>query len=213
MKFCVIGLGRLGYHVATRLALNNAQVLAIDSNPSIVSSIKDQVTHAICLRVTDEESLRSVGIHTFDTVIVSVGENMAQSILINVLLKKKLGVKKVITRAINEIHKEILDLVGADQVVIPEKEAGIHLADTITSPFADFIKLSSDFAISKLITPKSFIGKKIEILNLYMIYHIHCFGIEKESKILVADPDYIIQATDKLICGGLQTNLEKIAAL
>src|SRR5438132_194594 len=115
MKFCVIGLGRLGYHVATRLAANNAQVLAIDSNPLIVASIKDHVTHAVCLRITDEESLRSVGIHEFNTVVITVGENMAQSILISVLLKKKLRIKKVVTRATNEIHKDILELVGADQ--------------------------------------------------------------------------------------------------
>ncbi|MCX5924980.1 MAG: TrkA family potassium uptake protein [Candidatus Dependentiae bacterium] len=214
MKFCVIGLGRLGYHVATRLAANNAQVLAIDSNPIIVASIKDLVTHAICLRITDEESLRSVGIHEFNTVIVTVGENMAQSILISVLLKKKLRIKQVVTRAINEIHKEILNLVGSDMVVIPEKEAGIHLADTLTSPFTDFIRLSTGFAVSKLTAPKPFVGKTIKSLSIYNTYHIHCFGIETEDKLItIVDPTYVIKATDKLIFGGGNADLEKLARL
>lgn len=214
MKFCVIGLGRLGYHVATRLAANNAQVLAIDSNPLTVASIKDHVTHAVCLRITDEESLRSIGIHEFNTVIVTVGENMAQSILISVLLKKKLHIKQVITRAINEIHKDILKLVGADQVIIPEKQAGIHLADMLTSPFTDLIRLSSTFAISKLIAPKPFIGKTMHSLKLYTYYHVHCFGIEKEEKVITTiDPNYVITPDDKLIFGGCNTDLEKLAQL
>lgn len=214
MKFCVIGLGRLGYHVATRLAENNAQVLAIDSNPLLIASIKDNVTHAVCLRVTDEESLRSIGIHEFNTVIVTVGENMAQSILISVLLKKKLGVKQVITRAINEIHKDILKLVGADQVIIPEKQAGIHLADMLTSPFTDFVRLSKDFAVSKLITPTRFVGKTLQSLKLYSTYRVHCFGVEKIEKIITAaDPQYIICEGDKLIFGGCDDDLEKLASL
>lgn len=214
MKFCVIGLGRLGYHIATRLAANNAQVLAIDNNPAIVASIKDQVTHAICLNITDEESLRSVGIHEFNTVILTVSENMAQSILISVLLKKKLRVKQVITRAINEIHKDILKLVGADHILIPEKQAGIHLADMLTSPFTDFIRLSNDFAISKLIAPQPFIGKSIYDLHLYSTYRVHCVGIEKQEKVITAiDPYYLICENDKLIFGGCNTDLAKLANL
>ena len=213
MKFCVIGLGRLGYQIATRLAANNAQVLAIDNNPSIVASIKDQVTHAICLNITDEESLRSVGIHEFNTVI-TVSENMAQSILISVLLKKKLGVKQVITRAINEIHKEILQLVGADHIIIPEKQAGIHLADMLTSPFTVFTRLTDDFAISKLNAPLSFVGKTLYNLHLYDTYHVHCFGIEKEEKTIVAiDPHYRIHENDRLIFAGSDADLEKLAHL
>jgi len=214
MKFCVIGLGRLGYHVATRLATNGAQVLAIDSNPSIVMSIKDHVTHTICLRITDEESLRSVDVHEFDTVILTVGENMAQSILITVLLKKKLRIKQVITRAINEIHKDILKLVGADRTIIPEKQAGLHLADMLTSPFTDFIRISNEFAISKIIAPAPFVGKTIHELNIYNTFHVHCFGIENEEKLITAiDPDYLIHASDKLLFGGSNTHLEKLARL
>jgi len=213
MKFCVIGLGRLGYHVATRLAENGAETLAIDSNPAIVTSIRDNVTHAVCLRVTDEESLRSVGVHEFDTVIIAVGENLAQSILITALLKKKLHIKQVITRAINEIHKEILSLVGADQVIIPEKQAGIHLADNLTSPFTDLIRLSPNFSISKLLAPKSLINQKINDQDMYNKYRVHCIGIEKKEGIVTINPEYVISAGDKLIFSGLNADLEKISKL
>ena len=129
MKFGIIGLGRLGYHLATTLAENGMEVLGVDSNESIIASIRDNITQAICMRVTDEVSLQSIGIDQMDTVIVAMGENFAQSILVTALLKKRLAIPRVITRAVSDIHKEILILVGADQVVLPEKEVGIHLAD------------------------------------------------------------------------------------
>src|SRR5256885_2026701 len=103
MKFCVIGLGRFGYQVATGLAEHGMEVMAVDSNEAIVASIRDQVTHAVCMLVVDEVSLRSIGIDEMDTVIVATGENFAQAILITALLKKRLHVPHVIARAINEI--------------------------------------------------------------------------------------------------------------
>jgi trk system potassium uptake protein len=131
MKFCVIGLGRFGYQVATGLSEHGQEIMAIDSNEAIVASIRDQVTHAICMRVTDEASLRSVGIDEINTVIVATGENFAESILITALLKKHLHTPRVIARAINDIHQEILNLVGADEIILPEKEIGMRLADSL----------------------------------------------------------------------------------
>ena len=87
MKFCVIGLGRFGYQVATVLSENGMEVLAIDSDESIVASIRDFVAHAIVMDVTDETSLRSVGVDEIDTVIVAMGENSTQSILITAYSK------------------------------------------------------------------------------------------------------------------------------
>src|ERR1700752_1933697 len=115
MKFCVIGVGRLGYHVAVTLADNGMEVLAVDSNEIIIDSIRDKVSQAICLRITDEDDLRNIGVADFDVVIVAMGENFAESILVTALLKQNLKIGRVITRSINKIHKNILQLIGADQ--------------------------------------------------------------------------------------------------
>ena len=136
MKFCVIGLGRFGYQVATTLAENGMEVMGVDSNELIIASIRDQITQAICIQVSDAVSLRSIGVEEIDTIIVAMGENFAQSILITALLKKRLSIPLVITRAINEIHKEILLLIGADRVVLPEQEIGTKLAYNLSLPFA-----------------------------------------------------------------------------
>ena len=211
MKFCVIGLGRFGYQLATVLAENGMEVLAIDSNESIVASIRDDVTQAICMRVQDEESLKSVGVGEMDTVVVAMGENFAQSILVTALLKKKLGVSNIIARGINEIHKEILKLVGADRVILPEKEIGIRLADNLSSPFVDLMRLTHDFSISLIVAPRSFVGKTIRDLPLYKEFKVHCIGIKHDEQITPIDPNYVIEENDKLVCGGYTDDLKRMA--
>lgn len=213
MKFGVIGLGRFGYHVATVLSENGMEVLAIDSNETIVTSIRDDVTQAICMRADDEDALRGVGMDEMDTVIVAMGENFAQSILVTALLKKRLKIRKVITRATSDIHKEILTLVGADQVILPEREVGIHLADTLSSPFTDLIRLSNEFSISQINAPKKFVGTAVKDLHLFDDYQVYCVGVKQGDEFISIAPDYIIQATDKLIFSGNTENLEQIAKL
>ncbi len=213
MKFCVIGLGRLGFHVAMGLAENGMEVLGIDTNEEIIASIRDRITQAICMHITDAESLRSIGIEEIDTVIVAVGEDFAQSILITALLKKKIGTKRVITRAVNEIHKDILHLVGADQVIIPEKDAGVRLADKLSTPFTDLIRLTDDFSISMIIAPAGLVGKKAAHINISPNYRAHCFAIQHNDEVMPLDNEYVIEKNDKLIFGGLNDDLEKIAKL
>jgi trk system potassium uptake protein TrkA len=211
MKFCVIGLGRFGFQVATVLGENGMEVLAVDTDEAIVASIRDNVTQAICMHVSNEASLRSIGVNEFDTVIVAMGE-FAESILITALLKKHLGVPRVIGRAMNDIHKEILMLTGADLVVLPEKEIGIRLADTLSSPFTDQLRMAEDFSISKLIAPLSFIGKSVKELNLYKTYEVHCIGLQQGDSIISIDPDYSIKQGDKLILSGKNDDLAQVAA-
>lgn len=213
MKFCVIGLGHFGYHVATRLAENGMEVLGIDTNESVIASIRDQITQAVCMRVTDAASLRSVGVDEMDTVIVAMGENFAQAILLTALCKKKLNIPLVITRAINEMHKEILQLIGADRVVLPEQEIGIKLADNLSLPFSVLSRVTKDFSISQITAPPSFFGKKLSDLNLFKNYRVRCIGVIRDKKIHPVDQNYIIEEHDNLIVAGNNKDLEKISQL
>jgi trk system potassium uptake protein len=213
MKFCVIGLGRFGYQVATILSENGMEVLAIDSDESIVASIRDSVAHAIVMDVTDEESLRSVGVDEIDTVIVAMGEDTSQSILITALLKKHLKTPYVITRAIDDLNKEILSLVGADRVILPEKEIGSRLADNLSSPFMDITRLAKNFCVTSITAPLEFIGTSIADLNLFNEYTVHCIGKKEEERIVPVGPDYIVKEFDKLVFAGPSKQLERLAKL
>jgi len=213
MKFCIIGLGRFGYQLAVSLAENGMDVMGVDENESIIASIRDQITQGVCIEIMDEASLRSIGVDEMDVVIVSMGEDFAQSILITAILKKRLKVERVIARAIHEVHKEILTLIGADHVVLPEKEIGIKLADTLSSPFTDIIRMSHDFSINQMRAPLSFIGNTIRDLRLFEEYNIHCIAIKKDERIYAIDPDHIVTEGDKLIFAGNNDDLTQLAKL
>lgn len=213
MKVAVIGLGRFGYNVAITLAEKGIEVLAIDSNESIIASIRDLVTQAVCMRVTDEMSLRSVGIEEMDIVVVAPGENFAQSILITALLKKKLHIPRVITRTVNQIHKEIVTLIGADETIIPEQEIGVRLAERLSSPFTQFFRITTHFSMSQLASPASFIGTEVNNLELYKNYKVRCIARKVGEDFIPADPTYVIQEGDMLLIAGKEEDLKKIARL
>jgi trk system potassium uptake protein TrkA len=214
MKFCVIGLGRFGEQVAITLAENGMEVLAIDSNETIVASIRDSVTQAVCMRVSDEASLRSIGVDEMDVGIVAVGENFAQSILVTALLKKRLNIPTVIARGTNDMHKEILKLIGADRVILPERAIAIRLADNLSSPFAELTRLTKNYSVSQIRAPKLFVGKTVSSLNMYEEYGVYCIGMKvSDEKIVPIDPDHTIEEDDKLIFSGLNADLERVAQL
>ena len=212
MRFCVIGLGRLGYQVATGLAQNGVEVMAVDSDASIIASIRDHVTQAVCMRVVDEESLRSIGIEEIETAVVATGENFSESILITALLKK-VGVPRIIARAVNQVHKDILELIGANRVILPEQEVGTRLADTLSFPFVDMFRLAQNFSISQIIAPKKFVGKTPRELDLFVKYKVNFIGIKEDEKTITRNLDYVVKDNDKLIFSGENKHLEKLARL
>lgn len=213
MNFCVIGIGRFGYHVATKLAEHGMEVVAVDSNESIVASIRDKVTQAICMRVKDEESLRSIGIEDMDTVIVAMGENFAQSILITALLKQKLKVPSVIARSISAVHKDILGLIGADHVVLPEQEMGVRLADKLSLTFSSLHRVTENFSLSNLKAPERFIGKSMKDLNFPSSYDVICLGKKEDEEIIQIEDDYQVESGDILVFAGKNKKLEKLSKL
>jgi trk system potassium uptake protein TrkA len=129
-KFAVIGLGIFGVRVALTLMENQGEVIAIDKNRKPIEEIKDKVTVAVRLDATDEEALKLQGIDKVDVAVVCIGEDFESNLLTTVLLKR-LGVKKVVSRASSPVQRQILDLVGADRVVSPEEEIAVKLAESL----------------------------------------------------------------------------------
>lgn len=213
MKICVIGVGRFGYHVATKLAEHGVEVLAVDNNESIVANIRDKVTHAVCMRANDEETLRSIGAEEMDTVVVAMGEDFAQSILVTALLKQKLKVPNVIARAVSVVHKDILELIGADYVVLPEQEMGIRLADKLSLRFGNFIRLTENFSISYVHASDRFIGKTVQQLALEEGYHVNFLGKKEHDTINQVPVTYVIEEGDVLAFAGANRDLEKLGKL
>ena len=144
-NFAIIGLGRFGGSICQTLVEAGQEVLAIDSSEDRVNEYMNIATHAVVANAQDEMTLRSLGIRNFDHVVVAIGEDIQASILVT-LMVKEMGVPNVLAKAVNEYHARVLDKIGADMVVHPERDMGIRIAHKLVSRnILDYIELSSEF--------------------------------------------------------------------
>lgn len=186
-SYAVIGLGRFGSAVAKELAKGGADVLAIDINEENVSNIAEYVTHAVKADVTEADVMKTLGIGNMDTVIVAVGRSMEASILATITAKE-LGVSYVIAKAQDEMHTKILAKVGADRVIIPEKESGIRIARTlINGNCLDFIELSDHVSMVEIPVRQEWIGKNLRELDFRRRYKVNVIAYEANGKELLVN--------------------------
>ena len=145
--YAVFGLGRYGRAVAKELVANGAEVIAIDSDESIVNALTLELPICKCADVTDAEVIKQLGIANVDVVIISMATNLDASVMA-IVLCKEVGVKTVIAKCANEMHHKILSKVGADKVVFPESESGTRLAkNLLSSGFMDIMDISKDVSV------------------------------------------------------------------
>lgn len=209
MKFCIIGLGRFGKQLAKSLSEHNAEVLAIDSDEHEIAGVQNYVTQAICTEIIDTASLEAIGIENIDVAIIGIGENIAQSILIAAIIKKRFKHIKVVARATSETQKEILDLLRVDLVVRPEEEAAIALADSLSSPFTNLARLSRSFSIGLISIPSEFIGKKVKEFDLYNKYKVHAIAVKRDKEFIAINENYTILNDDELVISGKNDDIEQ----
>ena len=182
-KFAVIGLGKFGGTVAQSLAKRGAEIIAVDKDEKLVAAFAEIATLAVKLDSTDEEALKTQGIDKVDVAIVSIGDFEA-SILTTALLKR-LGVPRVITRAtqsVSQIQERILNLVGADEVVLPEMEMGKRIAQNLlVSNVLDYLPISEKYSAAEIRSPRVFWKKKIGVLKIREKYKVNILEIKKVS--------------------------------
>lgn len=202
MKFCIIGVGRFGLQLAQSLAEHNVEVLAVDSNEHEIAAVQNYVTQAICTEIIDARSLEAIGIEEIDVVVIAIGENIAQSILIAAIIKKQFKHVKVVARATSQTQKEILDLLKVDLVVRPEQETAIDLADTLSSPFNNLARLSKSFSIGLVTPPQTFVGQQVKELDLFATYKLNCIAVKRDKEYISINENYTILDYDELVVSG-----------
>ncbi|SDL13589.1 trk system potassium uptake protein TrkA [Clostridium cochlearium] len=213
-QFVVIGLGRFGTSVAQTLYSLGNDVLAIDSDEDRVQNISDSVTQAIQADATDENSLRSIGVRNFDVAVVTIGSDLQASVMAT-LLVKELGVGYTIAKANSELHAKVLYKIGADKVVLPERDMGVRVAHNLVSTnILDYIELSSDFSIAEVIAPQEWYGKNLEDLSIRANYGINIVAIKKKEEINVSPTaGDVIEEGDIIVAIGGTEELNKLETL
>ncbi|MFP5343728.1 MAG: potassium channel family protein [Candidatus Limnocylindria bacterium] len=207
----VVGLGRFGAAAARELERLGNEVLAIDRGEAIVNEIAPDVTHAVQLDASDEQALRSVGAGEFDYAIVAISSAIDASIFATMALKN-LGVGHVIAKAATELHGAILERVGADRVVYPEREMGTRVAHSIAIPHViDYLDVAPRFGIVKVRPPAAFVGRTLKDLDLPGRLQISPIAVRRGSDVTFnPHRDVVVEAGDELIMMGSDASLEKM---
>ena len=207
-SFAVIGLGLFGSSVARQLCALGAEVLAIDTNSDLVQQVSGDVTTAAVADARDLEVLRALGAQECDCAVVAIGDDLAVSVLATMNLKE-LGIPQIICKAHDETHRKVLEKLGADKVVIPEKEVADKLARSLTSHnVLDFIELSNDYGIVEINTPKEWIGKSLKELDVRARLGVNIIAIERNDKVSVSPrAEFELAKNDILVVLGYYDSL------
>lgn len=210
-SYAVFGLGRYGLAVAKELAKNGADVLAVDIDKGIVNSAAADIPYCKCADVTDPETVRQLGIASVDVVIIAMATNLEANVLA-IMLCKELGVKTVIAKCSDDMQGRIFTRVGADKVVIPEREGGVRLAKNIlSSGFVDVMELSDDVSIIELDVRPSWVGKSLMELDLRKKYGVNVIAIKKGDRINVdLDPKVPLTEDMNLVIIAHSSKINKL---
>lgn len=211
--FVVIGLGRFGSAVAIELCKLGHEVLAIDTNESVVQSIADRVTYAAAGNATDPAVLKALGVRNYDYAIVAVTQDVGMSALITLSLKE-MGIPKVVCKAKDATHKRVLERIGADRVIIPEQESGVKLAQGLArSNILNFIELSEDYSIVEVEPPADWCGKTLLELDVRARYQVTVIAVHQDGseKMTVAPgANYVFQPGETAVVLGRYEDINRL---
>lgn len=210
-SFAVLGLGRFGRELALQLSRQGEDVLAVDRDRKCVDDVADDVTRAVTANFKEEDVLEELGVSSCDVVILSVGSDLALSV-ITLMNLKSLGVKHIICKAYDEMYRDVLLRLGANEVILPEREVAAKLAARLSSThLRDYLMLSEDTAIEERSTPKAWCNKTIGELRIRNRYKVNVIALRRNTETIIAiEADTLLLPNDVLVLLGQTKDLQEI---
>lgn len=202
-QFAVIGLGRFGLSVCQELADAGAQVLAVDVNEDKVKAATQFVTQAVVANCTLEDTAEELKLSDYDMVMISIGEDVNASILTTLVMKES-GVKSVWGKANDKFHAKILQKIGADHIIMPERDMGVRVArKMLDKRVLEFQELGSNLAMTEVVIGSRLMGKTLGQLSLCQNDEIQVLGFKRGPEIIKnPDLDKVMEIGDMLIVAG-----------
>ena len=221
--YAVFGLGTFGLEVCKVLSEKGGRVVAVDVNQRLIERVKDMVTQAILIDSTDEESIRSAPLAEVDVAVVAIGDDMESSILTTAILRN-IGVPYIISRAINDIHAQVLKQVGATEVLFIEIEEGRRLAQKLISPdVLDRIPISQNQTLAELVIPPQLVGKTLQKLDIQKKFGVTVISIKRskttidvqgtpriEELVTQPTPSTVLEKEDILVVVGRDEDIDAL---
>lgn len=200
--YIVLGLGIFGSTISKELTKFGQDVIALDKDMSCVERMSELVAHAVCCDFTDQDQLRAIGAGDADAAIVATGSHLEESILA-IMNLKELGVPYVLAKAKNRKYGDIMLKIGADKIVLPEKEMGIRMAKALLAwNIVELVDIDKDYSIMEIKAPTSWVNKSLLQLNIRSKLGINVLGIrngDNQHLSINPNPNYLIQDTDQLL--------------
>ncbi len=208
--FLVAGLGRFGASVALTLQDLGYDVLGVDDDENLVQDISGRLNYVICADASNEKTLQSISLSDIDVAVVAIGD--LEGNMMCTMMLKEMGVPRVVTKALNELHGKMLEKIGADKVVYAEKDMGERVAhNLISNSIMDYIELSSDISVMSLHVPEDLIGKNLIEANLRKLYNVNVVGIRRKNRTIVnPEPTQKFCAGDELIIIGAHDGVTRM---
>lgn len=223
MKYIIVGLGNFGASLSQKLTAQGNEVIGIDTRMEKVDLFKEKISHTICMDATDEFTVSGLPLDDTDVVIIAIGENQGANIMTTALFKN-MQVKRLISRAINQLHEKVLQAIGVDEIVHPEEETAERWAKKLCiNNVVDSFELSADFSIIEANVPKKYIGKTIEEIGFSKQYNLLVLTVMKKSEVKsllgksrmevnikgIATPEQQLEETDILVLYGSNKDLQE----
>jgi trk system potassium uptake protein TrkA len=211
-QFVVVGLGRLGISMVATLHSLGHEVLAIDKSESVIQSLADDLpnVHLVATDATDEDAVRGLNVEGFDAAAVMIGENHIEASILATATLKEVGVPRIVARATGGIHARVLEKVGADRVIQPDREIGEQLARTMASPvLLDYVDLGEDEALIEAQVPRAWLHKSLSELNLSQKMGLTVLALKpKGGPGTLPHRDSVLYDGDVLVVGGTRKDLD-----
>lgn len=215
-NIAIIGAGSFGYNLAVKLAHEGSEVLVIDIDKDRIEPLKLLVPKVVIADASKKETLEELGLADFDVVVVSLGDHLEASIM-TILFLKQLKVKRIIAKADNEDYGRAMELVGANEIIFPEKSVATNLAKTLLfGNVLEYFMLSDGYSIMEIAVPEYFLGKTLIELDFRNKHQLNIIAIKNSlttNMTVIIPGDYSFQPDDSIIVIGENNNLKKFKQL
>ena len=209
-QYAVIGLGRFGLSVCQELQSSGSQVLAVDINEERVKEAAAFVSQAIVANCTSEETVKELRLDEYDMVMVSIGSDVNSSILTTLVVKES-GAKTVWVKANDKFHGKILSKIGADHIIMPERDMGIRVArKMLDRRVLEFIDLGSSLAMTEIVIGAKLLGKQLRDLKLCKEVGFEVLGFKRGPNLTKApELDISLEIGDVVIIAWPKETLSR----
>jgi len=210
-SIAIVGLSSFGYYLAQELVKEGVQILALDTDADKIDKIRNQVHKAVLADGTDRRILENLGFSELDGVVVCLGQ--IESSVLATLHLKEMNIRRIIVKALSEDHGKLLKMVGAHDVVFPERDMAYRIAFTLTHKnVLDHVELVQGYSIVEIAAPLSFLGKSLRELNLREKFGIQVIVIKETVPpgVIVPTAGFILKDSDILVIMGKDEAIKRV---